>query len=349
MVMSCTAENYALNPFSPMKALVHSERLEAVVNGKIAPPVLAAVDLSNSCNHDCKWCLYREYNAENPAVMSKQMIKELVSDVERMNVKVVCLSGGGEPLVNRHAGFLINECHKRGIGITLNTNGGLLENVKWDSLKKLKYVRISLDSGSDETHYKLHRPKNRNRKEWSRILGTIKKIAKHKKRPHIGIGYLVHPLNIKEMYHAAKSVKAVGADYIQMRPLKNVPISEIEWRDIAMQIQKSRELEDETFKVHGTMGKAKTYKSGCIDYCHMCKIITSIAPDGSVYPCCELRGKSKVGDLNEKRFSKIWGSRKHIRVLKNLDYTKCPPCKYFETNELIEQVFVRDVLHRNFL
>ena len=45
-----------LTPFTPMKLLRHSDKVEAMLRGDVVYPIGVEIDLSNRCNHHCPWC-----------------------------------------------------------------------------------------------------------------------------------------------------------------------------------------------------------------------------------------------------------------------------------------------------
>ena len=114
------------------------------------------------------------------------------------------------------------------------------------------------------------------------------------------------------------------------------------------QIEKAHRL---NFKIFESFSKMEGTISGEEIHCkcYMNRLVSAIGPDGTVYPCCELRGINPLGNIKDASFGDIWFSKKHQNIIKNMNYKKCPPCKYAKGNEYIDYIFVKDELHKNFI
>lgn len=354
---TCTSSNRQIitewdneiNPFNSMKVLCYSKEIESILAGDIPNPVTVNLDLSNICNHDCIWCFSKKYNQENPHVMSKRLIKKIVIDLAKLHVKSVILSGGGEPLTNPHIEYAINFLTKNKIAVGLNTNGSLLSRVKLRNLYKLKYIRVSLDGGKN-THHKLHNLKDN--KSFNKIVKNIKAICKNKpKTLTFGVGYLVHDLNVDEIIETCNLMKQIQVDYLEIRPIKYNSLTSKN-KEKLNQINKAcLMLQDNRFKVYFVMHKESNYElqKNKLKTCYMCKLVSAISPAGIVYPCCELRGRHALVDLNKQSFAKFWDSDLHKKLIKKINFAQCPSCKFSKQNRIIEEIFVKDYMHRDFL
>lgn len=335
-----------LNPISPEKIIVHKDRIENILNGGHIAPVTCGIDISNLCNHQCIWCLYNKYRKEKPYNMDKYLIKKAIVGFRGAGGSSICLSGGGEPLMNNNINFAILESRKVGLECSLNTNGGRLQILSDEALNSLSYIRISLDAGSKKSHDKLHKPIDG---DFDTIIENIKNIRKKTSIP-IGVGYLVHSDNYQEIGSLALILKDIGIDYLQVRPIKNMFLSEEQMKLVLGQIEYIQK-HLQSFKVYESFSKMSDTIEGS-DKCKKCyinRLVVNIGPDGEVYACCELRGINSLGNIKDKSFEDIWFSKKHKDMLDNLDISKCPPCKYSKMNEIIERVFVNDELNRNFI
>jgi len=335
-----------LHPINPWKIIVHSGKIKDILEGKDIAPITLGLDLSNKCNHCCVWCLYDKYKKDKPYNMSKELIKKAIVDFRDVGGQGICFSGGGSPLMNEHINYAIIESKKLGLECSLNTNGGRLQILSDSAINALSYIRISLDAGSKNSHDKLHKPKSGN---FDEIMENIKNIRLKTSIP-IGIGYLVHPDNYKEITNLAVYINNIGVDYIQVRPIKGISLSEEQMKAVLEQIDYIKKL-IKPLKVYESFSKMNDTiegKNKC-DKCYVNKLVANIGPDGEVYSCCELRGINSLGNIADNSFKDIWFSKKHKDMLDSLDVSKCPPCKYAKMNEIIERVFVNDELNRNFI
>lgn len=98
--------------------------------------LIAIAKLTTSCPGNCKGCVTRqEWFAKkcgNRTVMSLQMFKMLCDEVQRLEGKYICLSGG-EPTILPNLEEYIAIAKASGLIVRLNTNGWL---VTYENLKK---------------------------------------------------------------------------------------------------------------------------------------------------------------------------------------------------------------------
>jgi len=338
-----------INPFNSMKVLCYSKEIESIVSGGIPSPITVNIDLSNICNHNCIWCFSREYNANSPTIMSKELMDNIAQDLIQLKVKSVILSGGGEPLTNPHFEYIVNLLAKNDISIGLNTNGGLLHKISLESIYSLTYMRVSLDGGK-ETHHKLHNTFDPN--SFDKIVQSLKRVCENKPSSlTVGIGYLIHDSNVDEILETCQLMKDIGVNYLEVRPIKYNALSETNKIKLKEINQACLVLQDHEFKVYFVMHKEsnKEIKRTRKDTCYMCKLVSTISPNGIVYPCCELRGRNVLADLKEESFIEFWNSNRHKELLNQIDFSQCPACKFSKQNKIIESAFIDNNMHKEFL
>lgn len=101
---------------------------------------------TKACNLTCRHC-YASAGADPAAdELSTEEGFELIDQLEELNVPVLLLSGG-EPLMRPDVFDLIGYARKKGIRVTLSTNGTLIDKKVARKIKDLgvSYVGISLD------------------------------------------------------------------------------------------------------------------------------------------------------------------------------------------------------------
>lgn len=334
-----------INPTNPLKVIIHKDRILRAIRGEFPPPITVGLDISNYCNNNCIWCLYKKYRKDHLFNMSRQLILKAIREMKELGVLGCCISGGGEPTMNPNLEEAILYCDELGLDSSLNTNGCRLNQFSDRMYRVLSYLRISLDAGSEESHKKLHKPKESNFKE---IIDNLEKIIS-KKLTTVGVGYLVHPENYREIFKVAKILSDIGCDYLQVRPLKSNILTDRDKREVFEQLLIVRKkLPIKIFESFSKMSNT-IEKKNQFSKCYFNRLVSSIGPDGYVYPCCELRGIDPIGNIKNESFGNIWNSSKHAKIVKNIDISKCPPCKYAKGNEIIEKVFLEDELHKNFV
>ncbi|MFB6076125.1 MAG: radical SAM protein, partial [Candidatus Aenigmatarchaeota archaeon] len=130
-------------------------KLEKWNEDKVAGPHKVHLYPTNRCNLRCPFC-YQQLNPYDYSnVLSKEKWISIVKELCEMNVDVVRISGGGEPLLVPEKTLpMMKEVKKHSITGRMTTNGTLfdeekiLETVKmgWD------HVVFSVDGPNSRTH-----------------------------------------------------------------------------------------------------------------------------------------------------------------------------------------------------
>ena len=86
----------------------------------------------------------------------------IIDQIVDFGVRSITFTGGGEPLTNKNIDDAIEYASDVGLNIGLVTNGGLLNNEINQSVNHCcRFIRVSIDAGTVETHHKLHGTKNK--------------------------------------------------------------------------------------------------------------------------------------------------------------------------------------------
>jgi MoaA/NifB/PqqE/SkfB family radical SAM enzyme len=126
-------------------------------------------ELTNKCNLNCKWCGVKK----GSSVLSFSRIKSVI---DRNNPKYVEFTGG-EPLLRKDIFKLIDYCKSKGMFVSINTNGTLINERNAGKINA-DIVRISID-GTEKINDKI-RGKGSFRKA-VKGLNSLKKFNKKSK------------------------------------------------------------------------------------------------------------------------------------------------------------------------
>jgi len=139
-------------------------------------PAVLHINITHKCDLKCKHC-YGSYPARrsNPDLPPSEWIK-IAREARGMGVRIINLAGG-EPLMYRGIGEVIDAMTDMGIAVHMNTNGDLFAK-KADEVKNLASICFSID-GDRETH-----DAYRGKGQFDRVINGIK-LAKR-------MGYKVH-------------------------------------------------------------------------------------------------------------------------------------------------------------
>lgn len=337
-----------INPFNSMKVLCWRDRIDKILEGEIPPPVAVEIDPSNLCTQSCVWCMFRDFKLREGVSLNPGLMGSLISNLGEIGVKAITFTGGGEPLVNPATPEAMSLASFLGIQVGLVTNGDLLE--REDVLKAVfetcRYVRLSIDAGSDDTYFRLKHPMNRD--QFTRNLESMRRLVDGGFRGDVGAAFLVHPETYRELPTLITELEEVGASYLQVRPCLGVEFT-------PSIINFSRDVVESyrgELRIYANFQRFDEIRYG-MDFkrCLATPLLGIVGADAKMYLCCQLRGDSDyvIGDLRERPFSEWWGGELHRKAIERIDLSRCPPCRYSTFNHLIEEVFIEDRMHRNFL
>lgn len=111
-----------------------------------AIPVAVRINLNNRCHSRCQYCAFWSTPSEE---MATDEILRIVHDLAALGTTRISYSGG-EPMLRKDLGRIIDATVDAGIAVGLNSTGFLFEKRK-DDLRRLDLVKLSID-GPPEVH-----------------------------------------------------------------------------------------------------------------------------------------------------------------------------------------------------
>ena len=358
-----------ISPFKPEKLLFHRSRIDAMLRGDLVYPVSVELDLSNVCNHKCPFCSFgteesQGYRYQHWTMFPYPRVLDLLRELKACGVESITLTGGGEPLMHKHAAEVMELATELSLQWGLVTNGALLKGrVAHAVAAGATFCRISLDAGSDETHQRTHGVAH---PQYSMIIEHLRGLraeASLAGRPLIiGASFCVMSSNFKEVYAAAKDVKEAGADYLEVRPTYETEWRGDGWRDeidtegAKVEVEHARlHLNSDSFHVLGmnerfdNVASEKPVKN--YTTCRIGGLTTVIGADGRLWHCCVQRGESffELGSVATRSFVDVWAEIQQKRDVSKIDVSRCPRCRYDSYNELLEHAVLADGMHRSFI
>ncbi len=131
-------------------------KLRAVILGRGLKLRILFISPTYRCQCRCPHCLAGFYKRAPQLELSDSEIKRFIDQLKEVNPLAVSFFGG-EPLLRKNIGELINYTSSKGYITELETNGLLLDRNRVRGLKKagLNRVYVSLDSGKPDVHDRL--------------------------------------------------------------------------------------------------------------------------------------------------------------------------------------------------
>ncbi|KKK55943.1 hypothetical protein LCGC14_3069500, partial [marine sediment metagenome] len=202
------------NPFNSWKALTHTDKFQAILDGEPSSPIVVNLDLTNICNYDCGFCMFKNSKRADETSTTFRNNESLPNGYaltlpklwKDWGVKAVCLAGGGEPTLHKDCKDFIKECNKQGLELGFVSNGYLVNTKDWYQtiVKNAKFVGFSIDAGNPTDYAKV---KGVPKEYFGKVITNLANIAKVKKdlgsKGQVGFKFLLDKDNQHTIYEAA--------------------------------------------------------------------------------------------------------------------------------------------------
>lgn len=351
-----------MNPYSDLKILQHSDRIDVLRQGKQIVPLHIQLSLSDACNHSCPgFCAFRmEGYPTNEIFDASKMIptakcEEIIDDASYLGVRAIQFGGGGEPTVHPAYVPLMRRALDHGLEVALCTNGNRLA-AGWEEVyPRLSWVRVSVDAGTPETYATVRGTKAKN---WQLMLDNLKAVASLPNAPYLTCSFVVMKSNYEECRDAAEAVFAAGAKGIRFAALFSNEGADYykDWWDEAVDAVDEAKwvgLHNPGFEVIDMLGSRRedlTHSSPTYRQCFYQEFTLYVGGDQNLYRCCDTAYTTRglVGSLKSTRLLDYWHSPEKLQAYANFDARGCGVCKYNGKNLLVGAA-VKAQTHANFV
>lgn len=237
-------------------------------------PVSINLDLTTACNYRCTHCIdWDILNTKHRLV--EQDLRASIGLMAERGLKSVILIGGGEPTLYPGFADFVAFLKELRLQVAVVSNGSrgdrLLEASR--HMDEGDWIRLSLDSGSNELFAAMHKPVKKEITLDS-ICEWMPRIKETNPKPRLGFSYIIvwqgasredndlHE-NIHEIVEAAGRAKEYRFDYISFKPVLERQPDGAEVMDpskiaqetaevvarIRAAVDEAKELEDDSFDV----------------------------------------------------------------------------------------------------
>ena len=307
-------------------------------------PFSLAIDPCNLCNFECKFCAIQDSKEKlsfQKQFMDLELFKKIIDDISVFSkkLKVLRLSGQGEPLLNPHFAEMVSYAKEKQVAeyIETVTNGSKLNPQLNRELVEsgIDRIRISIEEVTEEGYFAMA-----NRKiNFKEFIANIKDL--HEKSG-----------SSCEIY--IKTVDAAVETPEKKELFYNIfeGICDRIWIDQVVPVWSDYEKINQNFDIK----KAGIHGQG-MQVVHVCPYPfynLIVNPDGEVTACCaDWRRKLVLGDLKKQSFSEIWNGeilkRFWVDMLKGNKntYEMCAKCvlPMYDCNDNIDE-FAQQILER---
>src|SRR5688572_15308461 len=193
-----------------------------------AAPISINLDITTACNYACDHCVDKEI-LNQPIKYDHQRLLDSLRVMTERGLRSVIVIGGGEPTVYPKFSETLRYMKSLGLQVAVVSNGSGQKKIEEiaDCLDQDDWVRLSLDSGHDDTFTAMHKPKRPITLD--EICSPVKRIKRINPRFQFGYSFIItwrgatiNDTNIVENLHeivgAAERAARFGFDYISFKP-----------------------------------------------------------------------------------------------------------------------------------
>jgi MoaA/NifB/PqqE/SkfB family radical SAM enzyme len=285
-------------------------------------PLTVSLTVTNRCNLKCVYC-YGSYFNRDIDDFPTEFWLSLIDELHTMGTKLVHLEGG-EPLLRKDIGEIIDYVKGKGMICRMNSNGFLVPT-RIDEIRKLDSLCISLD-GDEESN-----DKNRGAGCYKKALDAIM-VAKRNHLPVLSSTVLTQN-NVENgaIEHILSLAREIGFGsqfnflYEQTTDNTDDPACRVKEEAIKSAINKLIDYKKKGWPVFYSMATYHNALNWPVSYevrkftskrpgprefshipCYMGKLMCFVDGDGKVYPCGEHIGKFPALSIQDVGFKKAW-------------------------------------------
>ena len=304
----------------------------------------AYIEVTTRCNLNCAMCVRQAWR-DPQGSMSWETFQAALEGLRSFpNLKRVYFGGFGEPLTHPKIVDMVAQIHSLGVGVTITTNGLLLESSLAETLLRagVDTVVVSLDSMHVQAYKEGKYGLNKVIKNLEGVHDLIHDTGWH--LPVLGLEYVVTRSNMDEIYKLPDIARQVGASYVIVTNL--LPHTPELAKEIIYDL-------DEPLRLGGGWGihragwiawgtpKLPRTKWGAVKRCRFINEQSLVIGwDGSVSPCYALMhsytyyiyGRRKdvtryvLGSVKERSLTDIWTSEEYVLFRAKVRDFRFPSC-----------------------
>ena len=202
---------------------------EALQTAPTNAPISINLDVTTACNYRCDHCVDMDILNKN-INYEHELLKDSLTQLAENGLRSVIIIGGGEPTAYKGFEDIVRHLKTMNIQIGVVTNGSMMKKIEAvaDVLQERDWVRLSLDSGTNDTFRAMHKPGSKKcTLEW--ICSHIPEIKKINSKFQIGFSFIIVWKdcetndtkiieNVDEIIMAAEIAKQHEFDYISYKP-----------------------------------------------------------------------------------------------------------------------------------
>ena len=310
-------------------------------------PAQVDIDLTNVCNQDCYYCNSADFRAEKPV---QKKYTEYIELLDRLatwrahspnsygTTHTITYPGGGEPTVLVGYEKVIEHTVDLGFLGSITTNGSnldrLLDTVHVDKLRKLAWIGIDIDAGTEPLYEQIRRSltaKSLFTKVCDNARGLIEAGV------NVDFKALINPLNdtdkaINDLFRLVKELKG---RMLYFRPVIVDGVAYSITETTLARLEKYSKTYQLPYWTNQNKTLPRNYKK-----CHQMFHFPVFCADGKIYICCEGKGNPQfeLTNWDTGDFRDQWLNERHYEIYNKTRVEFCQPCRPNISNIKIQNI-----------
>ncbi len=289
-------------------------------------PIFLEIHPTNICNSVCVFCNQRHFRTQHNQIDYAFLIS-LLDELTDKGLRVLRISGGGEPTIYPHILDLLDYIRQKKIILSMfNTNGILLNKELIVELTRVptKTLYLSLQAPNSQSWNKITGQPSY---IYDRIINSIQMNVEFFKETSLLVSYVLHEDTYEDLESGILLCKKNNWD-VNIVDLNNYSYSSAFLSNIDKVVEKLKTLKQLYNKIfYGFENIPELLpisdcgpQQSCIrqtntlsdqQICLAPWFSSLIRPNGEVFTCCALGGKNNcIGNIYNTDFTYVWNSQK---------------------------------------
>lgn len=201
------------------KLMLHPQRVADWLAGTVIAPVYMEVSPSGACNHRCSFC-GMDFMGYTKRFLPVDVWCERLAGLGRSGLKSIMYAGEGEPFLHPEMPAIAQATKDAGIDVAFTTNAVLFTPaIARAVLPVTSWIKVSCNAGTAETYAKIH---GTQAADFAAVIAHVTAVSALRtelgSQCAIGMQMVLLPENADEAVILAQQAKAVGADYLVIKP-----------------------------------------------------------------------------------------------------------------------------------
>lgn len=283
-------------------------------------PFFLAHAVTFGCNSKCKMCTYWQLTPRMKEDLSTEEVYRLLDEAYDFGMRAYYMFGG-EPLIRKDIGEIVDYAKNKGFLTTMNTNASLLAS-KAASLRNLDVAFVSLDYFNE--YHDFIRGRRGSFDDAIRGINRIREVG----NTRVTLVTTISTLNLDAMEPMAKLAKylQVGISYNSVEPAPDIvmdgatDLPNMNRSDASLGLSRTQlhdfyatllRLKREGYPLMETEYVLRDFVEGRRWTCHFPKMFVYVSPDKKIYNCTY----DQTYDLKKGSFEDYFSSlpyRNHV-------------------------------------